>query len=201
MTNPPPSRRLEGVRRRSPRAMVKAATTAGAYLARASARFRGVHAELGRAIRELFPGAKAAFEYGMPGWRIPRPRRVDPASVKGTIDPNWVHVFLAERKAGITLNLWNPVDVGGFRTRRAALERAGFKLMVGCLQFNRKSEYPIDLVVEVLRDVRRSLDEDAGLGGGTAEPRPPTKGREAKGEALLRELDEWASEPPMDGGD
>jgi uncharacterized protein YdhG (YjbR/CyaY superfamily) len=177
--------------------------TAMAYLGKASPRFREVHASLGRAIENLFPDARSAFEYGMPGWRIPRPRRVDPASVKGTIDPNWVHVFLAERKAGITLNLWNPVDVGGFRKRKRELERAGFKVMVGCLQFNRKSEYPIGLVVELLKDIRNSLEED----GRAATPWPksrgpaPAKGEDEEHKALLRELDEWSSEPPMDGGD
>jgi len=179
------------------------AQTAKAYLGKTSPRFREVHASLGRSIGDLFPDARSAFEHGMPGWRIPRPRRVDPASVKGTIDPNWVHVFLAERKAGITLNLWNPVDVGGFRRRKRELERAGFKVMVGCLQFNRKSAYPIGLVVEILRDVKKSLEEDGrdtagGVEGGS---RTPTRGKDPDQAALLRELDEWSSEPPMDGGD
>ncbi|TLZ55006.1 MAG: DUF1801 domain-containing protein [Methanobacteriota archaeon] len=171
-------------------------------LARASPRFRAIHESIGRAVRDLFPEAVTAFDFGMSGWRIPRRRRVDPESVKGTIDPNWVHIFLAERKAGITLNLWNPVDFNGFRRHRAELERAGFKLMVGCIQFNRKSEFPIGLVVDLLKDIEKSLEEDervavTGKGGTPAKKAPAGP----KDEALLREVEEWASEPPMDGGD
>ena len=171
-------------------------------LARASPRFRAIHESIGRAVRDLFPEAVTVFEFGMPGWRIPRRRRVDPGSFKGTIDPNWVHIFFAERKAGISLNLWNPVDVDGLRRRKEELERAGFKLMAGCTQFNRKSEYPIGLVVELLKDIEKSLEEDGRIAvtekGGTPAKKAPAG---PKDEALLREVEEWASEPPMDGGD
>ena len=121
--------------------MVDASEATQTYLEKASPRFREVHAAIGRAVRDLFAGAEPSFRFRMPGWKIPRPRKVDPASVAGTLDPNWVQVHLVERKSGITLHLWNPVDLNGFRRRKAELERAGFKLMVGCLQLTRKSEY------------------------------------------------------------
>src|SRR5437867_5409645 len=90
-----------------------------AYLKGASPRFREIHASLARAVREIFPEAEIAFQFKMPGWRIPRlPRRVDLKSVRGTLDPNWAQIYVVERKSGITLNLWNPVDFNGFRTHR-----------------------------------------------------------------------------------
>ena len=184
--------------------MREASEAVRAYLQKASPRFREVHASLDRAVRELFPDAEVSFQFKMPGWKISRRRRVDPKSVRGTLDPNWVQIYLLERKAGITLNLWNPVDFNGFRKRKTELERVGFKLMAGCLQFNRKSEYPVDVIVGLLKDIKVSLDEDAKRGAGKAQSgtqATPAEGRESREETLRRQLDEWASEPPMDGGD
>ena len=74
--------------------------------------------------------------------------------------------------------------------------------MVGCIQFNRKSEFPIGLVVDLLKDIEKSLEEDGRVAvtgkGGTPAKKAPAG---PKDEALLREVEEWASEPPMDGGD
>ena len=180
-------------------------TSEARYLARASPRFREVYASLAEAIHRLFPDAEALFESRMPGWRIPRRRRVDPATVKGPLDPNWVQVHLVERKSGITLHLWNPADLNAFRYRKAELERAGFKLLVNSIQFNRKSAYPTDLVVSLLEDVKKSLEQDAARGAEEAKAgvpvTAPAGAQETKDEALRRQLDEWASEPPMDGGD
>src|SRR5437867_11007966 len=135
--------------------MVETQKTVQSYLKTASPRFREIHESLGRAVRELFPDAQVSFEFKMPGWKVPRRRPVDPSSVAGTADPNWVQIYLVERKSGITLHLLNPVDFNGFRRHREALERAGFKLMVGGLQFTRKSAYPIGLVVDLLKDVEK----------------------------------------------
>lgn len=139
-----------------------------AYLKKTSPRFRGINDELDRTIHRLFPENERVFVYGLPGWRIARRRRIDPKSVKGTIDSNWVHIFLAEREAGITLHIWNPVDFNAMQRRKAELSGAGFKVMVGCLQFNRKSDYPVDAVRPLLEDVRRSLEADAKEGGAKA---------------------------------
>lgn len=139
-----------------------------AYLKKTSLRFREINDRLDRTIRALFPEAERVFAYGIPGWRIARRRWIDPKSVKGTIDPNWVHIFLAERKAGITLHMWNPVDFNAMQRRKAELSGAGFKVMVGCLQFNRKSEYPLEAIGRLLEDVKRSLEADAKKGGAKA---------------------------------
>ncbi len=142
-----------------------ASRSAASYLKKTSPRFREIHETLGRTVYTLFPEAEPAFAFGMPGWRIARRRRIDPGSVRGTLDPNWVQVYLVERKSGVTLHLWNPVDFNGAHRRRAELSRVGFKVMVGCLQFNRKSDYPMDAVRRLLEEVRRSLEADARAAG------------------------------------
>ena len=197
-------RRVQVVCRPLPGAdMVGTPQAVRSYLKSASPRFFTVYESIARAVREMFPEAETSFQFRMPGWKIPRPRRVDPASVEGTLDPNWAQVYLVERKSGITLHLWNPVDFNGFRRRKEELERAGFKFMAGCIQFNRKSEYPVGLVVELLRDVKKSLEEDGRAVAPRVKGRGPAapQGEDADHKELLRELDEWSSEPPMDGGD
>jgi len=185
--------------------MASLSDQAQAYLKKASPRFRELYATFERAVRERFPDAEASFQFRMPGWRVRRRRRVDPASVVGTLDPNWVQIYLEERKFGTILHLWNPIDVNGFRKRKADLERVGFKLMADGIAFNRKSEYPMGLVAALLEDLKMSLEEDGARGAAKATTEPPVpaagRGRETRDEALRRQLDEWAAEPPMGGGD
>lgn len=91
----------------------------------------------------------------MRGWRIPTNAGL--AEWKGTIDPNFVHVFLAERKQGLTLHFWNPLDPGALHREKTGLREAGFKVMVGCLQFNRKGDFPIAAVLPLLDAARRAI--------------------------------------------
>lgn len=49
--------------------------------------------------------------------------------------------------------------------RKEELSQVGFKPMVGCLQFNQKSDYPIDAANGLLTDVRRSWEADARADG------------------------------------
>lgn len=77
---------------------------------------------------------------------------------KGTIDPNFVYIFLAKRKNGITLHYWDPVRPYGLKQNAAAFEEAGFKVMVGCLQFNRKGPFPIGAVRGLLENLARQMD-------------------------------------------
>lgn len=121
-----------------------------------SPRFAAVRSALESEVIRLFPDARPSSDYNMAGWRIPRPRRID--SWKGTIDPNFVHIFLAERKNGITLHFWNPYNPYGLKQNAATFEAAGFKVMVGCLQFNRKGEFPMAAVARLLESVRGEMD-------------------------------------------
>lgn len=130
----------------------------------ASPRFAGILRELDGRMRRLFPQAKPVVSYGMPGWVVRRPRKVE--WTHGTMDPNVVQVFIAERAQGISLHLWNPYDYGMLAKRRDDLSEAGFKVMVGCLQFNRKSAYPVDAVVPLFESIAADMDAER------AAPRP-----------------------------
>jgi hypothetical protein len=124
-----------------------------------SPRLKALKADLDREIRARFPQAEAMFEYNMHGWRVSRPKRIE--TWKGTIDPNFLHVYLAERKNGITLHIWNPYDPYGLSKRAKALQAAGFKVMRACVVYNRKGEYPIGAVTPVFDAVRKRMDEEA----------------------------------------
>ena len=109
-------------------------------------------------MRARFSGIEPVFAWGIHGWRVPRMKKVEWTT--GIMDPNWLFVGLAERKAGITLHMWNPVDYGCLQRHAASLKDAGFKVMVGCIQFNRKSEYPMSAVKSLLDDVAKGWNAD-----------------------------------------
>ena len=116
-----------------------------------SDRYREAYSRLGEVVKAVFPTAQAAFEWNLPGWTIERENVLEEA--KGTIDPRFVHVLIAERKAGLTVHLWNPVDYYWLDTQKEALQGAGFKVMRGCVQFNRKQPFPFDTMESVLRTI------------------------------------------------
>ena len=124
-----------------------------------SDRLKAIHAALEGRLRHHFPDAQPIFTYGMHGWKVPRRRTV--AWTTGTMDPNWLAVLLAERKAGITLHVWNPVDPGILQKRERELSAAGLKPMVGCLQFTRKGDYPLDAIDDLFGRIRQQMDQEA----------------------------------------
>lgn len=123
----------------------------------ASPRLLETHSRLDLMIRKRFPTAEDAFEYNMHGWAIRRP--VTLTEWTGTIDPNWIRIFVAERKAGITVHLWNPYDPACLAKHDLAAH--GFKVMVGCVQFSRKSDVPVDALGPILDSMRRSFDAES----------------------------------------
>lgn len=126
------------------------------YLKSSPPAFQETFVQVDRIVRRTFPSAKAVFQWGMPGWSIQRKHAPDPAEVKGTMDPRFIAILLAARKQGITLHLWNPADYYGLDRSKAELVEAGFKVMRGCLQFNRKQPYPIAVVEKLLKGVRKT---------------------------------------------
>jgi uncharacterized protein YdhG (YjbR/CyaY superfamily) len=121
-----------------------------------SARLDATHARLDALVRKRFPKAEDAFEYNMRGWVIRRPVHIQ--EWKGTIDPNWVRIFIAERKHGITVHVWNPYDPACLAGH--GLAAAGFKVMVGCIQFNRKGDVPVDALAPVLDEMRKAMRKE-----------------------------------------
>ena len=127
------------------------------YLAKASPRFQEAFRGLETMVKGAFPNALPVFEYKMPGWRIPRPKAGAPRLREGTIDPDWVHLFLVERKSGITLHLWNPADYYGLERYESDLSKVGLKVMRGCVQFHRKGAFPVSAIEPMLKGVKASL--------------------------------------------
>ncbi len=129
----------------------KAALDAG------SGRFLQVFADVGVQLQDVFGdvGVREVFEYDCPGWAVPLPKELVPEQV-GTMPSDSLYVLLAERKAGITMHFWNPLSYTFLEEHAAWLKEAGFKPMRGCLQFNRKSAYPVEEVGRLLREARAS---------------------------------------------
>ena len=122
------------------------------YLSDASDRFREVFSGLEEVVKRVFPTAMAGFEYNTPGWKIER-MNVKEGERQGTINPRFVYVSLAERKAELTLYLWNPVDYYWLDTQKEELEGAGFKVVRGCVQFKRKRPFPLAAIEDVLQKI------------------------------------------------
>lgn len=124
-----------------------------AYVKAASPRYQDAHTRLARLVKRRLPRARKILQHGMPGWVAPRPPGSPRPARAGTLPPDRVYVFLAERKAGLTLHLWYPGDYGLLEKHKRALEEAGFKVMRGCLQFNRRGELPLAPVDALLARV------------------------------------------------
>jgi hypothetical protein len=133
----------------------KTSTTTSTF----SPRLLALKSELDGHLRRRFPRVEPVFAYGMHGWRMKRPHPVD--WTVGTIDPAYVHVFVAERKQGITLHLWNPYEPNLLGRNAKDLAASGFKVMVGCLQFNRKSKYPLGALLPLLDTLAAAMEREA----------------------------------------
>jgi hypothetical protein len=107
-------------------------------------------------VLEIFPKAEEYEAYSMKGWRIERRVPPPPKPWTGTIDPRYVIILPAFRKAGLTIHLTNPADYLFLDKPRAQLEKSGWGVMRGCLTWKRKGEPAWDGLSALLRDVRDS---------------------------------------------
>ena len=87
--------------------------------------------------------AESTFTHGMPGFRA-RVTDTRKEERRGTFDPNHLQLFLVERKSGITLHIWDPRNYYGLDEVRDEPAKVGFKVMRGCLVWNRKREHPFE---------------------------------------------------------
>ena len=130
------------------------------YLDNSSDRFRQVYSELAGTVQRVFPNAENAFAHEMPGFKV-KVSHKEIKDWKGTINPNYIQIYLVERKNGITLHIWNPLDFYGLDKKREELTKEGFKVMRGCLQWNRKQVYPMETVESLLASIQRQLPAPA----------------------------------------
>ena len=119
------------------------------YLSAASERFQSVFQELSVAVHKSFPEAEPTFAHGMPGFRA-QITNIHKENLRGTFDLNHLQLFLVERKSGITLHIWDPRNYYGLDEVRDELTKIGFKVMRGCLVWNRKREYPVDRMKQLI---------------------------------------------------
>ena len=121
-----------------------------AYLNAASERFQSVYGQIAAAVHKTFPMAEPTFDHSMPGFNVPitDSKKEDR---QGTFDPNLLQMFLVERKSGITFHIWDPRNYYGLDGVRDELTQLGFKVMRGCLVWNRKKEYPIERMRELIQ--------------------------------------------------
>ncbi len=112
--------------------------------------FKALHAALGAALAERFPGCEAVQLYGIASFQAPLARPPPEAGWIGTLPRTHVTLAPTERKEGITVHLWHPLAPTLIQDNASWLQEAGFKPMVGCLQWNRKAPCPIDVFERLL---------------------------------------------------
>lgn len=116
----------------------------------------GLRAALAARVRKVFPDAEPAEAYGMAGWQVSLPDSAPARPDLGTLDADHLQIFPVQRKAGVTLHVWNPVDYEFLDTQAEALSVAGYKVMKGCIQWNRKADLDLDAVEVLLRAAKAS---------------------------------------------
>ncbi len=124
-------------------------------MAEASPRLQALDAAIGKALRKRWPKARREHvfpgtSYEMDAWLVPIPDPVPQEEWKGTMPHDVFTVGPTEKKAGITVHVWHPKHPELLQENAAWLKEAGFKPMVGCLQWNRKADFPMDAFEQLL---------------------------------------------------
>lgn len=114
-----------------------------AILDQMTAGFRALHDELGRRVATVFPDARPVQEYGIAAWAVAVPHPPSEDDWKGTMPRTDLFIGPTEKKAGITVHFWHPNHPELLKDNADWLKDAGFKPMVGCLQWNRKADLPL----------------------------------------------------------
>lgn len=119
-----------------------------AYLAKTDSEFQKTYAAVKKMVKKYFPNAKEFYEYGISGFKA----RTTKTLIKdwpGTMDPNFAYIGLARRTQGITLHGWCS-DYYFLDKHKTELAKAGFKVMRGCVQWNKKAPYPLPVVEKLI---------------------------------------------------
>lgn len=129
-----------------------------AYLDASSSRFQAIFDSLDAIVQANFPGSEAIWEWNLPGWRVAVPNPPPEAEWKGTLPRTHLVILASEKKAGLTFHVWHPSRPSLLADEAAWLKDAGFKPMVGCVQWNRKAEPPMDEFARLLRVAKDALE-------------------------------------------
>lgn len=127
-----------------------------ALLQGTSDRFRLLHAEIGLRIDAAFDDVEAVEAFGMPAFMVPLRDPPPEEEWRGTIPRTHITIAPTQKRAGITLHVWHPKAPHLLRDNEGWLREAGFKVMVGCLQWNRKAELPLDAVDRLIETIREA---------------------------------------------
>ena len=120
-------------------------------IATTSPRFQALHREMGQLVHAVFPQARPIVSWGMPAWAVAVPRPPAETAWRGTLPRTELTIGPTEKKSGVTMHFWHPNQPNILAENRDWLTQAGFKVMVGCVQWNRKSDFPIAAFERLLR--------------------------------------------------
>lgn len=134
---------------------MKATANATARVAKESESFQALHAAIGAAIESRWPDVTLDevypdSSYDMPAFLVPLADHPPKEEWKGTMPNDVFLVSPVARAAGTTIHMWHPNHPYLLKENAEWLKEAGFKPMVGCLQWNRKAELPLDAVERLL---------------------------------------------------
>lgn len=110
--------------------------------------FRTLHQEVGNLVKQRWPNAREEVvcqgtSYEMAAYVVPLAEHPPKEAWTGTLPHDVLVVGPTEKKAGTTIHIWHPNHPYLLKDNADWLKAAGFKPMVGCLQWNRKA--PLDL--------------------------------------------------------
>lgn len=105
-------------------------------------------------VRAVFPEATRGNMGELKGWLWTRPPGAPKPAREGTMPSDRIFLGVAMRKAGPTFYFWYPGAAGVPPATRHALEQAGYKVMVGCLAWTRKTEPPMEPLAALFRSAR-----------------------------------------------
>lgn len=119
--------------------------------------FQALHDSIHAALRQRFPGTEPVVVYGLAAYQAPVPDPPADADWQGTQPRTHLTVAPTEKKAGITVHVWHPNRPSLLADNAAWLKEAGFKPMVGCLQWNRKAPFPMDAFEKLLDAAKAAM--------------------------------------------
>lgn len=127
-------------------------------LAATSPGFQALHARIGELLQARWPETRLEHvfpdtSYDMQAWVVPVPDHPPKETWKGTMPNDVFVVGPTQKKAGITIHVWHPNHPYLLKDNADWLKEAGFKPMVGCLQWNRKADVPIEALAKLFDEL------------------------------------------------